>query len=429
MLSPFSSYKLSSKTISKKLIASVVVIAVSFIAGFGGAIFAIYDPPSFIAGKLGTVRVNPPLPQQQTSGNANTADNGSKTVYVPQTSEEDQVISVVKQNSPSVVSVIATKDVPVVTNPFYSDPFFQQLFPDLQPQQGQGQTQKQQVSAGTGFVVSQDGLILTNKHVVADTQATYTVVTLDGKTHNATVLARDPFQDLAVLRALDVHLPALTLGNSDGLAQGQMVIAIGNALGQFQNTVSVGVISGLSRTITANNGGMSSETLQQVIQTDAAINPGNSGGPLLNLAGQVVGINAATAQNAQNIGFAIPINTAKKDIDQVRSKGKISYPFLGVRYTIITPQIQQQNSLTVDYGALVLSDQNTGALAVTPGSPADKAGIVENDVILEISGQKITSDNTLADIIGTHTIGDTITLLVLHKGAQETLRATLTEAQ
>lgn len=425
MISPFS-YKVSSAN-SKKIVAIVIVVAVSFVAGFGGALVAIYNPPSFVAAKLGTIRVTPPLLQQGPGSIAST--NTSSAGYVPQTSEEGQVISVAKENSPSVVSVIASKDVPVATTPFFSDPFFQQFFPQTQPQQGQGQqTQKQQVSAGTGFVVSSDGLILTNKHVVADTQATYTIVTLDGKTHSATVLARDPVQDLAVLRASDVHLTPLTLGDSDGLAQGQTVIAIGNALGQFQNTVSVGVVSGLSRTITASDGGSSSETLQQVIQTDAAINPGNSGGPLLNLAGEVIGIDVATAQGAQNIGFAIPINTAKRDIEQVRANGKISYPFLGVRYMLVTPDLQQKNNLSVDYGAVVVPGQNAGELAVTPGSPADKAGVVENDIILEVDGQKINSDHTLAASIASHNVGDTIILLVLHKGTQETLHATLTAA-
>jgi serine protease Do len=392
-----------------------------FFAGFAGALLAVYAPPDFITNTFGAIeRVAPK--QSATKDMA-----GEVSAYQPQTSQEDQIIAVAKKASPSVVSVVATKDVPVASSPLLNDPFFQQFFPEFNIPNNGGTTQRKQVSAGTGFVVSRDGLILTNKHVVSDSEADYSIIDTNGVTHTAEVLARDPVEDLAILRAQGISLPALDLGNSDSVQQGQTVIAIGNALGEFNNTVSVGVVSGLRRNITASGGGVESERLQELIQTDAAINPGNSGGPLLNLRGEVIGANVAMAQGAENIGFAIPINRAKRDIQQVQEKGKISYPFLGVRYMLITKEIQKQNSLSVDYGALIVRGETRSELAVTPGSPADKAGLVENDIILEIEGKKITQDYTLADAIARHNVGDTISLRILHRGDQQTVQVVLSE--
>jgi serine protease Do len=218
----------------------------------------------------------------------------------------------------------------------------------------------------------------------------------------------------------------LKLGNSDNLQIGQTVIAIGNALGEFRNTVSVGVISGLGRTITASGGGLI-ETLEDVIQTDAAINKGNSGGPLLNLKGEVIGVNVAMAQEAQNIGFAIPINRAKKAITQVKTLGKIVYPFLGVRYILVTPEIQEERNLPVDYGALIVKGESPQEPGVIPGSAADKAGLREGDIILEVDGQKITPQNSLAKVIQTHNPGDKIVLKILREKKELILEATLGE--
>lgn len=355
--------------------------------------------------------------------------------YIPQTTHEQKVINVASGASAGVVSVIASKDVPVFEqfyrSPFESDPFFRKFFPEFQiPERRQKGTEKQEISAGTGFVVSDDGLIITNKHVVSDEEAEYTVIANDGEKYAAKVLARDPVQDLAVLKIDNPEgeksLPALKLGDSEKLQQGQSVIAIGNALGEFQNTVSVGVISGLRRTITASAGFGQSETLEEVIQTDTAINPGNSGGPLLNLNGEVVGVNVARAA-AENIGFAIPISRAKKDIEDVQSKGKITYPFLGVRYVAVTEELAEKNKFPVDYGALVARGETMEDIAVVPGSAADKAGIVENDIILEINGEKITQDDALAKIIQKYRSGDTITLKILHKGEEKEVQATLGE--
>jgi len=210
--------------------------------------------------------------------------------------------------------------------------------------------------------------------------------------------------------------PTLSLGDSDQLEIGQTVIAIGNALGEFRNTVSIGVVSGLGRRITAS-GGDFIETLEDIIQTDAAINRGNSGGPLLNLKGEVIGINTAVALEAQNIGFAIPINKAKRDIEQVRKTGKIVYPFLGIRYILINDSVKKKYNLSVSSGALIVSgDKNEPA--VMPGSAADKAGLKKGDVVLEFNGERITQKNSLSKIISKYNPGDKVKLKILRDGKE-----------
>ena len=353
--------------------------------------------------------------------------------YIPQTTQEEKIIDVVNKFSPAVVSIVITKDLPVFEQ-YYGSPF--EGFEFLIPQQRQIGTEKKEVGGGSGFIVSEDGMVLTNKHVVLDEEADYTVLTNDGKKFSAEVLARDPMQDLAVLKIkkesyvdgsgdiITKSFPVVKLGDSDKLQMGQTVVAIGNALAEFRNTISVGVISGLGRTITAS-GGSFVETIEDVIQTDAAINKGNSGGPLLNLKGEVIGINTATVIDAQNIGFAIPINKAKRDIEQVKSMGKITYPFLGVRYVLITDKIQKENDLPADSGAWISADK--GEKAVTPGSAAEKAGLMENDIILEFNGEKITLGNSLSKLIQKYSPGDVVTLKILRGKEEKTLTATLGE--
>jgi len=317
-------------------------------------------------------------------------------------------------------------------NPFQNlPPEFQQFFGNGGPGGSSGmtqpcstgQTQLQQVGGGSGFIISSDALILTNKHVVSDTKASYTVITNDGTKYDATVLARDPNQDLAVVKIKATNLPTVTLGNSDGLALGQTAIAIGNALGQFSNTVSVGVVSGLERTVTASAPDTGAqETIQNVIQTDAAINPGNSGGPLLNLEGQVIGINTAIASNAENIGFAIPINQAKHDISSVESTGNIQTAYLGIRYIPITADVAQQQNLPVNYGALVRGDSSGPGVA--PNSPAAKAGVQAEDIITAINTTSLKG-NDLAAVISEYSPGDTVTLTVNRNGNTISLHVTL----
>ena len=353
-------------------------------------------------------------------------------IYLPQTSQEEAVIKAVKEVSPAVVSIIVTKDVPKLKL-YYEDPFkefeqfFGQPFEFQIPQYKQEGTEKKEIGGGTGFIVSEDGMILTNGHVVSDKEAEYTVLTNDGKKYPAKVLARDSIRDLALIKIenQEIPFPTIKLGDSDKLQIGQTVIAIGNALGEFRNTVSVGVISGLGRTVTAGGGGMI-ETLEDVIQTDAAINRGNSGGPILNLKGEVIGVNFAMAEAAENIGFAIPINKAKKDIEQVKTLGKIVYPFLGVRYVLITENIQKENNLSVDYGAWVRKGEG-GEAAIFPGSAAEKIGLKEGDIILEFNGEKITTENSLAKIIMKYNPGDKVSLKILKEGQEKIVEVILEE--
>lgn len=357
----------------------------------------------------------------------------SAPIYLPQTSQEEAVIKVVKESSPSVVSIIISKNLPIIeeyyTNPF--EEFFGQESPlpfEFKiPQYRQKGNQKQEVGGGSGFIISEEGMILTNKHVVLDQEAEYTVLTTDGKRYPAKVLALDPIQDLAVIKinAIGKSFKPLKLGDSLSLQIGQTVIAIGNALGEFKNTVSVGVISGLGRTITAS-GGSFIETIEDVIQTDAAINQGNSGGPLLNLRGEVIGINTATVLGAQNIGFAVPINKAKKDIENIKTHGKIIYPFLGIRYVLIDEKVQKKNNLSVNYGALIIKGDK-GEPAITPASAAEKAGLQEGDIILKINNEKITLENSLIKIIQKYEPGDRVSLRVLRGTEEKTIPLILGE--
>lgn len=354
--------------------------------------------------------------------------------------QEEAVTKVVERVEPSVVSIIVTKDLPVIEQywqeydpferfrNFFENPFGEYPGPGYQ-QQEQG-TEKVEVGGGTGFIISEDGLILTNKHVVLDQEAEYTVLTNEGEKYEAKVLARDPIQDVAILEIDKKNLPILSLGNSDELKVGQTVIAIGNALGEFRNTVSVGVVSGRMRSITAtNNLAGQSENLEGVIQTDAAINPGNSGGPLLNLEGKVIGINVAIVSGAQNIAFSVPINNVKRSVEQVKATGKISYAYLGIRYAAVTAALAQQNNLSVDYGALIVGGEQSGESAVEPGSPADRAGLKQNDIILEIDGQRIDEKNSLAKIIQSKNVGQRVTLKILRGNEQKTITAVLGERE
>ena len=340
--------------------------------------------------------------------------------YAPSVDYEERVMNAVEQSAPAVISIAITKDVPVLercreVNPFGDLPpelrdFFGDFPFGLERQCERG-TRREEVGGGSGFIVSSDGMILTNKHVVADKGADYTVLTNDGKKFLATVLARDPVQDLAIITINPggVSLPAVKLGDSDAIKLGQTAIAIGNPLGEFRNTVSLGIISGLARNITASGGG-ESELLEGVIQTDAAINPGNSGGPLLNLRGEVIGINTAIVQGAQNLAFAIPINKAKRDIESVKRTGKIAVPYLGVRYVMITPELAERDKLAVKDGALLRGAEE--GPAVLPDSPAAMAGLKAEDIILEVNGEKIGDGRSLGSLIQKYKVGDTLRLEV-----------------
>jgi len=385
----------------------VLVIVISVIFGFISGIVSVGFFYSEIQNYLEKLNINLPSVIEKVE------KEEEKIIKVEK--EEEKIIKVVEETSPAVVSIVISKDVPILEKYYEVDPFFG--FPT--PQYRQKGTEKQEIGGGTGFIISQDGLILTNKHVILEEGAGYTVFTNDGRKFSAKVLARDPFQDLAIIKIEQNKMepfPIVKLGDSDNLKSGQTVIAIGNALGEFRNTVSTGVVSGLGRKITAS-GGDFVETLEDVIQTDAAINKGNSGGPLLNLKGEVIGINTAMVIGAQSIGFAVPINKAKKAIEQVREIGKIVYPFLGVRYILVNEKVQAEYNLAIDHGAFIIRGES-GESAIWPGSAAEKAGLKEKDIVLEFNGGKITIDNSLAKLITKYNPGDKVKLKIL-RGEKE----------
>jgi S1-C subfamily serine protease len=311
--------------------------------------------------------------------------------------EESLVIDVAKKSKPSVVSIGASQNLSNFIN---------------------GNNQSRGI--GTGFIIAANGLILTNKHVVSDNSIQYSVITNDGKKYDVKQVYRDPAHDLAIIKIDANGLTPLEQGDSSKLEVGQFVIAIGNALGEFSNTVTTGVVSGLGRGITAGDpfGGFQ-ERLDDVIQTDAAINPGNSGGPLLNSAGQVVGINTAVSSEAQNIGFAIPINVAKPVIEEFNRTGKIAGPpFLGVGYQVISQRAAILNSVP----------QGMYLTQIVNDSPAAKAGLQVGDIVTKIDGKKMDDNNDLAKVIQGKKIGDSVKIEYFRDGATKTTDATLLEA-
>ena len=346
--------------------------------------------------------------------------------------QDELVVKVVEGASPSVVSIIATKDVAIVkqyfVDPFVDDPLFREFFGEggsgfRVPRLREQGMEKQRVSAGSGFIVSSDGLVVTNRHVVAIEGAEYTVFLADGNKKIAQVLARDPVTDLAILKIEGSEFPSLKL--FEGVVKiGQSAIAIGNALGEFSNTVSLGIVSGLHRSIIASDRG-SSESLEELIQTDAAINPGNSGGPLLNLNGEVIGVNTAMAQGAENIGFAISAAKIARDVAQVKTQGSIVYPFLGVRYTAVTKEIAGAKKLGRDYGALLIASVEEPAVALD--SPAAKAALKEGDIILEINGQRIDVAHTLASLIQQYRVGEEVKLKIFRNNEEIEMAVKLEE--
>ncbi len=329
--------------------------------------------------------------------------------------EKSDVIDVVKKDGPSVVS-IAIKRTGSGRSPFSQSPFGGLFGQDLQ----QPPSNKTESGIGTGFIVAPNGVIVTNKHVV-DTEGQYVVISNDNKKYDVQRVYKDPLNDLAIIKIDANGLRAMELGDSSQLDVGQTVIAMGNALGEFKNTVTVGVVSGLDRQIEASDQlGGNAEKLGNVIQTDAAINPGNSGGPLLNIGGQVIGINTAVAASgiAQNIGFAIPINSAKPIINEFLTSGKISSPYLGVRYQMISKRMALLNELPE--GAYVAE--------VVQGGPADKAGLKADDIITEIDGKKLTEESQLSDVIRTLKVGQTVEIKYFRDDKPQSTQATIGDA-
>lgn len=324
-----------------------------------------------------------------------TGQDGNKTV----TQSESDIAAVAAKVGPSVVSVITS----IRTNSFYGG---------------------SQQAAGTGIIVSKDGYIMTNYHVI-EGGSTVSVVDSDGNTYDEVeVIGRDPLNDVAYLKInSDKTFTPAEIGDSSTARIGQQVVAIGNALGQYQNTVTSGIISGTGRPVTASSENGSSEDLTDLLQTDASINQGNSGGPLLNLAGQVIGINTAIADKANGIGFAIPINGEKGILAGVLATGKISRAYLGVNYLSVTPDIAKDYKLDVKEGAYVFAD--SGSTAVDSEGPAGKAGVKDDDIIQKVNDQTVGKQGGLSTILGEYQPGDTVRLTILRDGKTITVDVTL----
>jgi serine protease Do len=337
------------------------------------------------------------------------------------------IIEIAKKVCPAVITVIVSRDLPKAES-FYSFPYAGKEY--VMPSGGKGakwKNEKTKIGGGSGFIVSENGYVFTSNHVVSDMTADYTVVLDPKHKYPVKVLSRNPINDTAVLKIEGERFPYLEMADSNKIELGEEVVAVGNALGEFTDTLSAGIVSGLSRFITAF-GGIENQmqNLRGLIQTDAAINPGNSGGPLINMEGKVIGINTAMIAGAQNIGFAIPINYAKKDLQEVKKYGKIIMPFLGVKYVLISKEMAEANKLPVNDGALVVREA-LGESPVVEGSAAHKAGVKEWDILLECDGQKITTKNPLANILQKCKIGETTIMRVLRDKKEINLKVKLEE--
>ena len=320
--------------------------------------------------------------------------SGGELVTQKILTEENVVTSVAEKVSPAVVTVSYKRETPVMEQ-YFLDPFGM-----FGGRRATGEVDTEQVDIGSGFIVDKSGLVVTNKHVVsAGTPSDYKIVLKDNSEHQVEKIWRDPVNDLAILKISGKDFDAIEMGDSDKLKVGNFVVAIGTALGEFRHTVTTGVVSGLGRGITAGDGFTGAEKLDNVIQTDAAINPGNSGGPLLNSVGQVIGVNVAVSQGANNIGFALPINVVKESLNNFNTTGQFERPFFGVRYQLISKEQGILNN--VPAGAYVVE--------VVKDSSADKAGIEKGDIITKFDGKEMTDEKTgLAGMLGKKKIGDKV---------------------
>jgi len=337
--------------------------------------------------------------------------------------EKSRIVDIAKKVCPAVITIVISKDLPKIEG-FYFLPFGSQQFamPKLNKKK-----ERTKIGGGSGFIVSPDGYVITSSHVVVEPEADYTVILEPEKRYSAKVVSRDPINDIAILKIIGRNFPYLEMGDSDKVELGETVIAVGNALGEFHDSVSAGIISGLSRYLAAFSGHASQiENLRGLIQTDAAINPGNSGGPLIDIRGKVIGINTAAVIGAQNIGFAIPINYVKNDLREVKKYGRVKRPFLGVKYILLNKEIAEKNNLPIDYGALIVRE-TFGESALLKGGAAEKAGLKEYDIILECNGEKITERNSLAHILQKFKVGDDVFLKVLKDKKEITTKAILEE--
>ncbi len=348
--------------------------------------------------------------------------------------EYSNVVRTVKKVMPAVVSIAIARSYESIEKNVPPE-----LLPIIPFQHGKPRIPDEMIDAhgmitiggGSGFIVEKTGIIVTNQHVVSDTEAEYTIIMNEGEKYKAEILARDPIDDVAILQITGQkkNFPVVALGESAKLDLGETVLAFGNALGIFKNTVSRGIISGLSRSIRASAEGKQGNPVQELrglIQTDAAINPGNSGGPLVNLDGEAIGINAAIVSGAQNLGFAIPINAVRRDLEDLKKTGRIRRPLLGLRYLMIDENLKAKMKLSVECGAIVVG-QMPHFPAVTPGSPADKAGIKEKDIILACNGTLLSGEKTIQDFLEELSAGDILNLRVDRNGQELDIKVTLAE--
>lgn len=374
----------------------VITTLISFLAGILG-------------GMLGVTLI-------LSSGGAGTVSKiVEKSFYV----EESQTIDAINKVSPSVVSVVVFKNVPIGvsggTDFGFGDPFF---FTPLAEDDTNAEAEYREVSGGTGFIVSADGMVLTNKHVIDHDGGDLFIILPDGSEYSAELVSKDPFDDVAVLKIVsdgEVFVP-VKFGDSDNLQIGQKVFAIGNALGQYENTVTSGIISAKGRDVAAFSDFSTIVNFSGLLQTDAAINFGNSGGPLVDLAGEVIGMNAAVAESASGISFAIPVNDLRPILASIVKYGEIIRPVLGVRFVMLTEPQAAEMSLAVSSGALVVGGDELGSFAVIPDGAADLAGVIENDVIVEVNGLAVTVDLPLHKLIRTYSPGESVLLRVLRGG-------------
>lgn len=377
------SRKRKGPSLGKRLLRFVILIVLCLLLG-AAAMWVLLKRPS--------ITTNQPTNRETVQNDGN----------LEKTDEESVVSNVAEKVSPSVVSITTN----VTVNSMFGV--------------------ASQEAAGSGVIVSEDGYILTNKHVIKGANAIQ-AVTSDGATYtDVSIVGTDPLNDIAYLKIKDAkNLSAATLGDSSTTRVGQGVIAIGNSLGQYQNTVTSGIISGKGRPVAASSesGGGTTESLTDLIQTDAAINPGNSGGPLLNRSGQVIGINTAVAANAEGIGFAIPINATKGVLKSIKAGKGAQRSYLGLNYVALTAAIAKKENLRVTQGAYVVT--SNGSNPVQPGSPAEKADIRNKDIIVKINGLQVGVQGGVSSLIGEYAPGDTVELTLLRGGKEITTRATL----
>lgn len=370
--------------------AAIVIAIFSLLVAFGGLGIAAWALTKGNTTKTGTTAT--------TSGGYY---NGNSVEF-----EETSIANIVSKVTPAVVSIVTETRASSYGSYLY------------------GNTEQ---AAGTGMIVTSDGYVITNKHV-AEGADSITIIMESGDTYDdVKIVGLDPLNDVAYLKINGVSdLPTVTLGDSKTIAVGQPVLTIGNALGMYQNTVAQGIVSGLGRSLTAYDAdGTNGENLSDLIQTDAAINPGNSGGPLVNAAGEVIGINTATSTDYNGLGFSIPISSAKGMLNGIIENGRAERAYIGVAYTSVTPDIAKAYDLPVRYGAYLRVSENSHSSAIVTGGPAYKAGLQDGDIITKIGGVQIGSAGSLSSLVSEYKVGDTIEIEYIRGTETRTTNVTL----